>query len=121
MPIAFKFFCAIIYGSVDNGGIVLSDIKNREHLTYERIKEEYEDAKRKRVKYKRFGFLYIIISGIVFLTLMFSVDSKIAFLVLWVITDFACAAIMIHADYRYHTFADYLGIEDEYSQKPESE
>lgn len=99
----------------------MSDIKNQEHLTYEKIKEEYEDAKRKRLKYKRFGFLYILISGIVFLTLMFSVDSKIAFLVLWVITDFACAAIMIHADYRYHTFADYLGIKDEYSEEPEDE
>ena len=100
---------------------VLSDVNNKEHLTYEKIKKEYEDAKRKRLKYKRAGALYILISGIVFLTLMFSLESKIGFLLLWVITDFVCAAVMIHADYRYHVYADYLGIEDEYSEKPESE
>lgn len=90
----------------------MPDLKNQEHLTYIRIKEEYEDAKRKRLKYKRFGAMFIIISGIVFLALMFSLESKISFLILWVITDFLCAALMIRADYKYHKFAGFLGIDD---------
>jgi putative membrane protein len=97
------------------------DTENREHQTYLRIKQEYENAKEKRLKYKRFGALFIIISGIVFLTLMFSLEHKIAFLILWVITDFYCAALMIRADYQYHRFAEYLGIEDEYTNNKKDE
>lgn len=96
-------------------------MENQEHLTYLKIKADYEEAKRKRLSYKKYGALFIIISGIVFLTLMFSLDSKIAFLILWVITDFWCAALMIRADYKYHKYAEYLGIEDEYSNKPEDD
>lgn len=96
-------------------------MENKEHLTYLKVKAEYEEAKRKRLKYKRFCVSYVLISGIVFLSLMFSLESKIGFLILWVITDFCCAAVMIHADYRYHVYADYLGIEDEFSEKTESE
>ena len=99
----------------------MSAAESKEHLTYLRIKKEYEDAKEKRHKYRRFGALFIIISGIVFLTLMFSLENKIAFLILWVITDFYCAALMIRADYKYHKFADYLGVEDEYSNHTEDE
>lgn len=99
----------------------VSEIDNKEHLTYEKIKKEYEDAKRKRLKYRHAGALFILISGVVFLTLMFSLESKIGFLILWVITDFICAAVMIHADYRYHVFAEYLGVEDEFSEKAEDD
>jgi putative membrane protein len=96
-------------------------MENQEHLTYLKIKADYEEAKRKRLRYKKYGTLFIIISGIIFLTLMFSLDNKISFLILWVITDFWCAALMIHADYKYHKYTEYLGIEDEYSKKPKIE
>ncbi len=99
----------------------MSENQSKERLTYLKIKEEYENAKEKRLKYKRFGALFIIISGIIFLTLMFSVDNKIAFLILWVITDFYCAALMIRADYKYHKYAEYLGIEDEYANYKKDE
>lgn len=98
----------------------ISDMENQEHLTYLKIKNDYEEAKRKRLSYKKYGTIFIIISGILFLTLMFSLDNKIAFLILWVITDFWCAALMIRADYKYHKYAEYLGVEDEYSIKPET-
>lgn len=94
---------------------------DKEHYTYLKIQEEYEESKRKRLAYKRYGALFIILSGVLFLTLMFSLDRKIEFLSLWVITDFFCAALMIRADYRYHRFAQYLGVEDEYSNYPEDE
>lgn len=99
----------------------MSDNTNKEHLTYLKIKEEFESAKRKRLAYKRNGAIFIIVSGIIFLTLMFSLESKIEFLTLWVISDFFCAALMIKADYNYHKFAEYLGIDDEFSNYPESE
>ncbi len=99
----------------------MSDMENKEHLTYLKIQKEYEEAKEKRLKYRRFGALFILLSGIIFLTLMFSLENKIAFLILWVITDFYCAALMIRADYKYHKFADYLGIEDEYTNYKKDE
>ncbi len=99
----------------------MSENTNKEHETYLRIMEEYENAKRKRLVYRRKGAAFIIISGIIFLTLMFSLESKIEFLVLWVASDFFCAALMIKADYHYHKFTEYLGIEDEYSNYTESE
>ena len=99
----------------------LSENESKEHLTYLKIQEEYEDAKEKRLKYKRFGALFIIISGIVFLTLMFSLENKIAFLILWVISDIYCAVLMIRADYKYHKFAEYLGIDDEYMNHKKDE
>lgn len=73
----------------------MSENTNKEHETYLRIMEEYENAKRKRLVYRRKGAAFIIISGIIFLTLMFSLESKIEFLVLWVVSDFFCAALMI--------------------------
>lgn len=99
----------------------MSDMENKEHLTYLKIQKEYEEAKEKRLKYRRFGALFILLSGIIFLTLMFSLENKIAFLILWVITDFYCAVLMIRADYKYHKFADYLGIEDEYTNYKKDE
>ncbi|MBR2279812.1 MAG: hypothetical protein IJ903_02635 [Ruminococcus sp.] len=99
----------------------MSDMENKEHLTYLKIQKEYEEAKEKRLKYRRFGALFILLSGIIFLTLMFSLENKIAFLILWVITDFYCAALMIRADYKYHKFADYLGIKDEYTNYKKDE
>ena len=65
----------------------MSDMENKEHLTYLKIQKEYEEAKEKRLKYRRFGALFILLTGIIFLTLMFSLENKIAFLILWVITD----------------------------------
>ena len=99
----------------------MSDMENKEHQTYLKIQKEYEQAKDKRLKYRRYGAIFIILSGIIFLTLMFSLENKIAFLILWVITDFYCAALMIRADYKYHKFADYLGIEDEYTNYKKDE
>lgn len=99
----------------------MADNQDKERQTYLKIQKEYEDAKVKRLKYKRFGALFIIISGILFLTLMFSVDNKIFFLILWIITVLYCAALMIRADYKYHKFAEYLGVEDEYTNYKEGE
>ena len=40
----------------------MTDNYDKERRTYLLIKEEYEDAKEKRLKYKRFGAMFIILS-----------------------------------------------------------
>ncbi|MBR2177057.1 MAG: hypothetical protein IJ861_08955 [Clostridia bacterium] len=86
----------------------------REHLTYLRILEQYNEAKIKRTNYRRYGSAFIIISALVFLTLIFSLETKIEFLCLWIVVILYCVAVMIRADYKYHTFKEYLGIADEF-------
>ena len=92
-----------------------------EHKVSQEVIEIFKEAKKKRDNYKKFGPLFILISGVVFLTLMFSVDSKITFLFLWVASVLYCAALMIRAEYRYHQYAKILGFikdeEDEVSEE----
>lgn len=95
----------------------------REHLTYLRVLEEYNIARDRRQRYKSIGVWFIIISGIIFLTLIFSLEAKILFLCLWIITILCCVAMMIRADYKYDTFKEYLGFADEldFIEKEEEE
>ncbi|MBU5461739.1 hypothetical protein [Lachnoclostridium sp. MSJ-17] len=86
------------------------EIKSDEHQVFLRVTEAYEEARRKREKYKKYGPLFVLISGVVFLTLIFTLESKISFLILWVITVLYTVALMIRAEYRYHKFKEYLGL-----------
>lgn len=88
--------------------------REKEHLTYLMVLDEYNSSKQKRTAYRKYGALVIIITGIIFLALMFSLDTKVEFLVLWVISIFYCVAVMIRAEYRYHMFKEFLGIADEF-------
>ena len=87
--------------------------REKEHLTYLRILGEFNEAKEKRSNYRRYGTALIIIFGILILSLIFSLDAKIEFLILWIIVILASVTGMIRADYRYHTFKNYLDIADE--------
>lgn len=84
-----------------------------EHKVKEEVINIFEEAKRKRDNYKKYGPLFIFVSGIIFLTLMFSVDSKIVFLFLWVASVLYCAALMIRAEYRYYKISKILGFIEE--------
>lgn len=86
----------------------------QEHLTYLAVLSEYNRAKAKRTNYRKYGAMFIIISGIVFLALIFSLDLKIEFLCIWVASIFYCVTVMIRAEYQYHTFKEFLGIADEF-------
>ncbi len=88
--------------------------REQEHLTYLNVYMLYNEAKDKRLKYKRFGALFIIISGLVFLALMFSLESKIELLCLWIITIIYCVTMMIRADYKYCLYKNMLGVCDEF-------
>ncbi len=93
----------------------------KEHLTYLRILGEYNEAKDKRANYRRYGTAFIIIFGIVVLTLIFSLDAKIEFLILWIVVILASVTAIINADFRYQTFKEYLGIEDEEDKRRRKE
>lgn len=81
-----------------------------EHQVFINVLQAYDEAKSKRDKYKKYGPLFVIISGIVFLALIFTLPRKIEFLILWVITDLICVALMIRAEYVFNQFKEILGI-----------
>ncbi len=91
-----------------------------EHQIYLNVMSEFEEAKTKRNKYKKYGPLIVVLTGVVFLSLMFTLDSKIEFLILWVVTIILCVALMVKAEYRYHRFRVILGI-DKNAEGEESE
>ena len=83
-----------------------------EHTVFLRVKEAYEEAARKREHYKKYGPLAVLISGVLFLALMFTLDDKIIFLILWVATVLYTVALMIRAEYKFQQFKYYLGLSD---------
>lgn len=93
-----------------------------EHQVTENMIKMFEELRVRRDKYKKYGPLFILVSGIIFLALMFSLESKVFFLILWVISVIYCAALMIRSEYRYHQCAKLLGLlEDEEEQGEEDE
>lgn len=93
-----------------------------EHEVTKKTIEMFEELRVRRDKYKKYGPLFILVSGIIFLALMFSLESKVFFLILWVISVIYCAALMIRSEYRYHQCAKLLGLlEDEEEQGEEDE
>lgn len=93
-----------------------------EHEVTKKTIEMFEELRVRRDKYKKYGPLFILVSGIIFLALMFSLESKVFFLILWVISVIYCAALMIRSEYRYHQCAKLLGLlEDEGEQGEEDE
>lgn len=81
-----------------------------EHSVFLNVQAAYEEAKRKRENYKKIGPVFVAVSGIVFLTLIFTLENKITFLIFWVITVLYTVALMIRAEYKYHQFQGYLGL-----------
>ncbi|MFR4022030.1 MAG: hypothetical protein ACLTZI_02845 [[Eubacterium] siraeum] len=65
---------------------------------------EYKAEYAKREKCIKVGILLIIISAVVFLALMFSLDSKTFFLTLWIIFIISGIAVMTRIDYRCYKY-----------------
>ncbi len=89
----------------DISGLTQSE---REHRTYLMVCEKFREYEIKRLHYRRYGTLFIIISALVFLTLMFSLESKVTFLILWIITIVLCVALMLRTDYMYNMYYEML-------------
>ncbi len=81
-------------------------------LVFNNVAKAYEEARRKREKYKKIGPLFVLVSGIIFLALIFTLENKITFLIFWVITILYTVALMIRTEYKYHQFRKYLGLTD---------
>lgn len=92
-----------------------------EHQVFLNVTKAYEEAKQKRENYKKKGPLFVALSGIAFLALMFTLDSKIEFLILWVLTILFTVYLMVRAEYHYHKFQIMLGIIDEQKDDGEDE
>ena len=84
---------------------------------FKNVAKAYEEVKRKRERYKKIGPVFVAVSGVAFLTLIFTLENKITFLILWVITILYTVALMIRAEYKYHQFRNYLELADEESEE----
>ena len=82
-------------------------------LTFKKVAGAYEEVKHKREQYKKIGPVVVLVTGIIFLALMFTLENKITFLILWVISVLYIAALMIRIEYKYHQFRYYLGLSEE--------
>lgn len=92
-----------------------------EHLTYLRTLEMYENLKEKRRAFKRYGPVFILCSAVFFLFLMFTFDSRIQFLCLWIFTTFMCVFFMAKSDWNCYVFEKLLGKRSEYNESDEFE
>ncbi|MBQ3969053.1 MAG: hypothetical protein II685_01050 [Clostridia bacterium] len=86
--------------------------QDHEHNAYLRLLHEYNNFRRKRNNCRKVGMLVIILLAVLFLIMMFSLDSKVLFLTLWVISIFVSVFVIIRIDYRCYKYAAILGIND---------
>ena len=85
----------------------------REHRAYLRLRQKYEEYKEKRIRYRTVGITFVILSALVYLALMFSLPSKVFFLIMWIITILACVALMLRTDYLYNMYREMLELPDD--------
>ena len=88
-------------------------------LVFLKVAKAYEEIKQTREKYKKIGPIVVFATAAFFLTLMFALDYKVSFLILWVATVLYIAALMIRAEYKYHQFRNFLGLNDEEAETDE--
>lgn len=93
-------------------GLIIDPVttQDKEHNAYLRLMHEYKAEYAKRERCIKVGVLLIIISAVVFLALMFSLDSKTFFLSLWIIFIISGIAVMTRIDYRCYKYEKILGI-----------
>ena len=95
---------------------IIAEPKTRaelEHNAYLRLMHEYELFLHKRDRCRRTGLAVIVLTALLFLVMMFSLESKILFLVLWVVSIFVSVFVIIRIDYYCYKYATILGIKDE--------
>ncbi len=80
-----------------------------EQSVYIKLLKSYASFRKSYNNLIKGGFLAIVIIPIVFLLLMFSLDAKIVFLVLWIVSIIVCAVFIIvieYTDYHYKKMLD---------------
>ncbi len=83
-----------------------------EHSVYLAVCKKYDEYKLKRVRYRRYGVIAIVLSALVFILLMFSLESKVLLLIFWVITVVFTIVLMVRADYLFNMYSEMLGLND---------
>ncbi len=81
----------------------------RERSDYIKLLKSYANFRKNYNSLVKGGFLAIVIIPIIFLLLMFSLEAKIVFLVLWIVSIIACAVFIIvieYTDYHYKKMLD---------------
>lgn len=81
----------------------------KEQSVYIKLLKSYANFRKSYNNLIKGGFLAIVIIPIVFLLLMFSLDAKIVFLVLWIVSIIVCAVFIIvieYTDYHYKKMLD---------------
>lgn len=90
-----------------------SEKQKRQEALYDQFLKEYENYQAAYKKYIRGGLLAIVATAIIFMLLMFSMESKVVFLVLWIISILLSAAFLIYIEYKGYQYRRLLGIEEE--------
>lgn len=75
----------------------------------EAIEVEYEAFKIKYKKYIRYGIMSIIIMPIIFLAVLFTVEAKVVFLLLWIASIISIAVFLIIIEYKNFEYKEKLG------------
>lgn len=83
----------------------------QQQKTFHQLTENYREFSRKRPQYIKYGLLSIFILPLVFLVLMFSLESKLIFLTLWIVSIIACSAFLIVVEYKDYWYRQLLGID----------
>lgn len=92
-----------------------------EHRTFLMVSEKLMEYERKRLSYRKYGTIFIICSALVFLALIFSLEFKVLFLILWIVTILFCVALMLRADYMYDMYYRMLHFEESPPSEDEAE
>lgn len=82
------------------------------HIPEETRKKEIKWIEQRYRKWIRWGFRAIWIIPLVFLILMFSLDSKLVFLVLWIVSIIVISGGLILTDYMYDKFKQQVQLEE---------
>lgn len=91
----------------------------QQQKTFHQLMENYREFSRKRPQYIKYGLLSIFILPLVFLVLMFSLESKLIFLTLWIVSIIACSAFLIVVEYKDYWYRQLLGIDPPDEKEPE--
>lgn len=82
-------------------------------VAYEEMKASYEKFDRNYKKLQKIGFAGVIIWPIMFVSFLFTVESKITFLVIWVVYLILLAAYIITINYMDYRFKKKFKKEEE--------
>lgn len=85
--------------------------ETQQQKTFLQLTANYKEFSRKRPQYIKYGLLSIFILPVVFLVLMFSLESKLFFLTLWIVSIIASAGFLIVVEYKDYWYRQLLGID----------